>query len=491
MCGVLGAVSPEIRQPGEFYQFLSNLFIASEIRGRDASGFAALCNKEFITDKRDVRAHDLTHLSKNWRSIRRGGAISLIGHTRAATNGDPKYNANNHPFHGPRYSMVHNGGVSLFRTIARDFNFKLKTSCDSELILHFLESKDKIRDGIIETLNWLDPVSMMAVCTLDRETGIVHLFCERSGPMVVVKFKRWNATVFASNIRIIQSAMSETTGSKTNNHLYGNLVYGQYAPDYTHIQILPDGSIKDENLEGILKIESTYAYSNHHHMMGWDIGVFNGGTSKFERESETGGSNKTIAGDVPREDSELENSLDSFRCVRCKKDIRDAAYRGAIHETGPGHMCAPCYLCWDGRPLDEDSSSNIDILDHLRQMADADSEITERYGSGASNTTDSPETRGEFINKMRKLFPIELRIGLGEDIAYWGRIAEAVEKERTPIEDYDLDSYKLQQFFNCEALSNDEKVKCWTDMTLAKMKEMDDGEYLSYYNLIYDALNVV
>jgi len=302
MCGIFGVVSPEIHQPGEFYHFLGNLFIESQRRGTDASGFAALCNNEFVTDKRDISALDFTKLSKVWRSIKRGGAISLIGHTRAATAGSPSYNANNHPFHGPRYSIAHNGGVSSHRKIANDFKFDLKTSCDSELILHFLESKGTMRDGILETLNWLDLVSMMAVCTLDRETGVVHLFSEKSGPISIWRFPIWNAVVFASSARIIQDAASDVLGSDAEAQMVSDMVFGQMAPDYNHIKIYPNGQIVDDDLNGSLDIKDRYCYSTSPYGSFYNYDAWHDGTSMFEDSSKSD-STKTIAGE-----DDLENS---------------------------------------------------------------------------------------------------------------------------------------------------------------------------------------
>ena len=144
-------------------------------------------------------------------------------------------------------------------------------------------------------------------------------------------------------------------------------------------------------------------------------------------------------------------------------------------------MCGPCYLYWDGINLDR-TREGPSVLERVREIVDSSTE---------SNTTSIPVSREQFIDKMRRLFPLELRIALGEDLAYWGRIVEAVEKERKPVEDYNLNEYDLQSFFNSDALTNDEKVDVWSDMTLHKMNQMNDGEFLAYYNVIYDALNVI
>lgn len=478
MCGIFGVVSPQVRQPGEFYHFLSNLFVESQRRGTDASGFAALVNNEFVTDKRDVSARDFTKLSRVWRSIKQGGSLSLIGHTRAATSGSPSYNANNHPFHGPRYSMAHNGGVGMHRMIAKDFGYELKSSCDSELILHFLESKGTMRDGILHTLNWLDYIAMMAVCTLDRDTGIVHLFSERSGPISIMRFPKWNAVVFASSSRIIHDAAQDVMGSSSEVSMNSDLVFGTLAPDYNHIQILPNGEIRDENLVKSLDIKDMYAYAHHYGGSSWDFrDSFNSGTSIFERNSKNS-SKKTIAGE-----DELENSSAYFFCVECGRDIDDKSYRGRLHSVGNNYMCDACYLSWGDSDDDKDSAISKSIGDELM------GKVKEIACSIQPNTRDCAETIEEYIQQMTPLFPLELRIGIGEDTDSWPVIVNALETERAPAIDHDLAHMEMQSYFSYEAMNIHEKIEYWGNMTLARVREMGDGEYLVYYNVISDALN--
>ncbi len=87
-------------------KILSVLSQESEARGTDATGIAYnYCGKMKIY-KRPVPAHCL-HISIP------NGVNTVMGHTRMTTQGDAKYNYNNHPFpgccDGKSFALAHNG----------------------------------------------------------------------------------------------------------------------------------------------------------------------------------------------------------------------------------------------------------------------------------------------------------------------------------------------------------------------------------------------
>lgn len=331
MCGILGFISDDIQYPAEAYQFMGALLDESKRRGRDAAGFAAVAENRFITDKHAVSAEDFIRLSRAFRSLRGKRTISFIGHTRAATNGSPSINTNNHPFHGPRYSMVHNGGVYSFRAIANKYNFDLKTNCDSELILHFLESRKNIRDGIIDAFSALDATSFMAVATLDRDNGNIHLFRNSSSPCVIMRIKRWNATIFASTLSIILDAAEKAFGDVGAVWEWADLEYcGSTGadfdiPTFSHVVIKPDGSVEDNDLIKDVKIDKSFSHANYYYSGGWygeddDIAAFSGGASTY---------NKTIG-----------NNEGQPKCCKCKKFI---PAKGTKYIVNGKRICRKCY----------------------------------------------------------------------------------------------------------------------------------------------------
>ncbi len=461
MCGIFGAVSSGVQHPGEFYPFLSKVFVESERRGRDASGFAAKIGNRFLTDKDSCDAKSFTELSKVWRSIRTDGQISLIGHTRAATNGSPSNNKNNHPFHSRRYSMAHNGGIWSFEYIAKQNGFNLETDCDSELILHFLEDEKTAREGVIKTLSELEATSMMAVCFLDKETNIVHIFREKSAPTCVVYIERWNTVVFASTLQIIMDAASEIFGDWTKARDELRPIMSTNFPENTHLQLLPDGSWKHEDIKDAIDTNYDYAYEYTNVMWG---NVYSGGQSKYERDK------KKTKGDVVNDSNDAYFNSDTptgdgivsyLRCIECAGALDDEHYRGEIFEVGSSFMCRPCYIG------DE-----------------------EEVGSTSSPPADF-ESRQAIINQTRDMLPISMRLGIGNNPEQWQQIVDSIERERAIKEDYQLDDFATGSYISLVDTSRSEKLDRWKNMTLKRMFDMDDGEYLAYHTSIKDAIESV
>lgn len=429
MCGIFGITSNQIRHPGEFYQLASHLLCHSARRGTDAAGFAAIADNQFITDKNNSHPVAFSRLSKEWRGIRNSSALSLIGHTRAATAGSPKININNHPFHGPRYSMVHNGGIFQFRKIAEEQKFNLQSNCDSELILHCVERCHSIRDGITNAFSVLDNYAMMAVSILDRENGDIHLFRNTNSPCTVMRVDRLNAVVFASTTQIILDALTSVFGSLGNTWEFCDLVfYGGQIPSYSHVTIKADGTIKEDDIWSDIRPKNLSGAFGFASAMYHDVGVYSGDkTSNYSSENIS---------------SDLDNTQILMVCCECHKPIEDDSYRGAIHETEDGWMCHPCY-----KYIGEDSCEfNYSDTDNFNLVVPS-----------------------YFVNKH------------GDD--YLELIADIC-SSREPKQDYDLDHFSMATYLRFDAMTTEEKVDDWKDMNIRRIHEMNDGEYLAYMEFL-------
>ena len=66
---------------------------AAEERGTDASGIAYVKNSKVTIFKRPKPAHKIHFNAPN-------GTRAVMGHTRMTTQGNEKFNHNNHPFYG-------------------------------------------------------------------------------------------------------------------------------------------------------------------------------------------------------------------------------------------------------------------------------------------------------------------------------------------------------------------------------------------------------
>ena len=145
MCGVFGfAGNLSKREWGLAHRLMVELAIASEERGTDAAGFAALTAGGELLWQRQPGPARLLFLGREFAALRRRNVVMAIGHTRLATTGAPAVNGNNHPHlagdlaGGPAWAVVHNGFIPLHERKAAALGLRLKSQCDSELLVQVL-----------------------------------------------------------------------------------------------------------------------------------------------------------------------------------------------------------------------------------------------------------------------------------------------------------------------------------------------------------------
>lgn len=247
MCGIFGYVG-RLGVPEKFalaHKFLSELAIASEARGTDATGFACRWPKsQFLMDKQPVRAAHFIHSSHKFRSLVREMPTTFIGHTRLGTGSTPRINNNNHPFIGNHFFMVHNGIVPSWKDICEKHNVTMESETDSEVILRLLESKynDPVvnppgeKPSLSRSVEWiLDNVwGNMAIALLEKRAPNIWLFRNEnpiwvwSLPPKILGGEVW---FFSSTKEIFEAAYKATFDSElekdgvTGTFLTDNTLY--------------------------------------------------------------------------------------------------------------------------------------------------------------------------------------------------------------------------------------------------------------------------
>lgn len=128
MCGVFGFITKNGSRP-ELAR-LRRIAAETETRGRHAFGLAWIdADGVLHTFKRPGAA---TANLGDLDACR--NAVTLVGHCRWATHGDPQDNRNNHPHRAGRGWLVHNGVVRNYRQLIRRYGLRPKTDCDSEVL---------------------------------------------------------------------------------------------------------------------------------------------------------------------------------------------------------------------------------------------------------------------------------------------------------------------------------------------------------------------
>jgi len=135
MCGIAGyyAFGNSLPAKGD----IEELFINTQVRGNDASGYAYTEDNSLRVQKLNAPAAQLVR-TKAWRNLVMPRYMIL--HCRAATKGDPKDSKNNHPlFSKSGTAIVHNGILQNDDEVFNRYRFERDGQVDSELLLRLLD----------------------------------------------------------------------------------------------------------------------------------------------------------------------------------------------------------------------------------------------------------------------------------------------------------------------------------------------------------------
>lgn len=241
MCGIfgyVGRITDQEKLPIA-HEFLSNLAIASEARGTDATGFACRWPKNIImTDKQPVRASHFIKTSHKFAQLKKCMPTTFIGHTRLGTGSSPKINNNNHPFLGDDFIMVHNGIIPSWKDYCDKHKLDMESETDSEIVLRLFEQRfgnpehEDVDVAVTSSVEWiLDNVwGNMAIALLSKKSPHLWLF-RNENPIWVwnIPFKFFGGDIwfFSSTKDIFEKAWKDTF----KNELSTDNIQGTFLAD--------------------------------------------------------------------------------------------------------------------------------------------------------------------------------------------------------------------------------------------------------------------
>jgi len=158
MCGILGYFSPNPKATQKAKEVITNLLLASEIRGGDASGLAFVKDNRLKCLKAPLKAKELVK-TKNYKLMFNKETPSIvIGHTRLATKGNAFNNRNNHPIFTNGLAIVHNGVITNDDNLFLKLKLTRDGQVDSEIIVKLIDHYLQLKS----TKNTLDAIIKMA-----------------------------------------------------------------------------------------------------------------------------------------------------------------------------------------------------------------------------------------------------------------------------------------------------------------------------------------
>lgn len=235
-------------------QFIDELFLNLEARGRDAAGFVAVERDGTTTlSKKAEPAHQFITLRKSLPK----GTRSVLLHTRLATQGDPAKNANNHPVNYGTIFTTHNGHIRNDDEVFELLKLDRYAEVDSESIPAALYKHGF--DGVKDAFELLE--GGYATASVDvRHTGKVLLTKGPTYPLVIHENKKF--VLWASTKDIIEKAWKDALGEPL--------------PDTKTFRWLTEGDVMllDNDQVTLTRNAFTpyrpsyYSTNNHHHY--WD-----------------------------------------------------------------------------------------------------------------------------------------------------------------------------------------------------------------------------
>lgn len=214
MCGIAGFIgkSKDIRLT---YSLTKSIFKKLEVRGTHASGVFAIDDKNQVYfDKKPIISSEFVN-TNFFKSLEDKNLHLCLLHARQATPmcGNPEDNINNHPFvsEDGKKILTHNGMVDREEYNALISMFPTESTCDSEVLLKFMEKNEDNTVKSFGKLMGLTVKSQFAISYVDfneKETNL-YLIRNAARPLYVFDLTETLGQIFfCSTTEIFVQALS-------------------------------------------------------------------------------------------------------------------------------------------------------------------------------------------------------------------------------------------------------------------------------------------
>lgn len=237
MCAIYGFLNYGRKVKNRILKsILRELSIAAECRGTDATGISYINNNEVITFKKAKPAHKVKlYFPENTKAV--------LGHTRMTTQGNEKYNFNNHPFEGrcgnASFALAHNGVLYNDAELKKMYNLpETQIETDSYVAVQLLVQGEYLNAENIKRMAEL--VDGSFVFTILRNDNTLFLV-KGSNPLALYHFPALELYIYASTRSILDKALKKA--AFTYEFCEIEVTEGDI------LEISPDGSISKSTFE--------------------------------------------------------------------------------------------------------------------------------------------------------------------------------------------------------------------------------------------------
>ena len=175
---------------------------ACEIRGTDATGISYNYNDKLCIFKRPLPAHRMHYRIPE-------GVHFIMGHTRMTTQGNEKFNYNNHPFLGSAdntvFALAHIGVLYNDEILKiREHLSETKIETDSYVAVQLIEKKRTLdTDSLKFMAEQLE--GSFTITVMDKDNNLY--FVKGDNPMCIYHFKDKGIYIYASTEEILIKAL--------------------------------------------------------------------------------------------------------------------------------------------------------------------------------------------------------------------------------------------------------------------------------------------
>ena len=181
---------------------LSILAASCEVRGTDATGIAYNTDSHLTIYKRPKAAH------KMWFRLPVDANV-IMGHTRMTTQGNAKFNQNNHPFYGKagiaEFALAHNGMLMNDDELQKKYRLpKTNIETDSYVAVQLLERQTDLSfESMAKVAEELE--GSFTLSMLDNANNVY--FVKGNNPLCLYYWRERNLYIYASTEEILNSAL--------------------------------------------------------------------------------------------------------------------------------------------------------------------------------------------------------------------------------------------------------------------------------------------